>query len=146
MGRNRQTEIEKQSAHGAIGPALVSELRRWKVACPISPLDLVFPTSVGTVDHQNMRQGLWVVMVKAGVVNWEGGPKYGMHDFRHFFASWCINPKSAGGRELTPKVVQTLLGHSSIKMTMDIYSSLFRDSVDRVELAGAESALLRAGR
>jgi integrase len=50
------------------------------------------------------------------------------------------------GSELTPKVVQTLLGHSSIKMTMDIYSSLFRDSVDRVELAGAESALLRAGR
>lgn len=146
MGRNRQTEIEKQSAHGAIGPALVSELRRWKVACPISPLDLVFPTSVGTVDHQNMRRGLWVVMVKAGVVNWESGPKYGMHDFRHFFASWCINPKSAGGRELTPKVVQTLLGHSSIKMTMDIYSSLFRDSVDRVELAGAGSALLRAGR
>jgi integrase len=47
-----------------IGPELVSELRRWKVACPISPLDLVFPTSVGTVDHQNMRRGLWVVMVK----------------------------------------------------------------------------------
>ena len=47
-----------------IGPELVSELRRWKVACAISPLDLVFPTSVGTVDHQNMRRGLWVVMVK----------------------------------------------------------------------------------
>ena len=47
-----------------IGPELVSELRRWKVACPISPLDLVFRTSVGTVDHQNMRRGLWVVMVK----------------------------------------------------------------------------------
>jgi integrase len=128
-----------------IGPELVRALKVWKLQCPISTLDLVFPTSVGTVEnHQNTLRGVWKVMVKAGVVNRNGAPKYGMHSFRHFFASWCINPRSAGGRELTPKVVQTLLGHSSIKMTMDIYSSLFKDSVDRVELAGSERALLGA--
>jgi integrase len=128
-----------------IGPELVRALKVWKVRCPINTLDLVFPTSVGTVEnHQNTLRGAWKVMVEAGVVKRNGGPKYGMHSFRHFFASWCINPRSAGGRELTPKVVQTLLGHSSIKMTMDIYSSLFKDSVDRVELAGSERALLGA--
>jgi integrase len=128
-----------------IGPELVRALRVWKVQCPISELDLVFPTSVGTVEnHQNTLRGAWKVMVKAGVVKRNGGPKYGMHSFRHFFASWCINPRSAGGRELTPKVVQTLLGHSSIQMTMDIYSSLFKDSVDRAELAGSERTLLGA--
>jgi integrase len=128
-----------------IGPELVRALKVWKLQCPISTLDLVFPTSVGTVEnHQNTLRGVWKVMVKASVVNRNGAPKYGMHSFRHFFASWCINPRSAGGRELTPKVVQTLLGHSSIKMTMDIYSSLFKDSVDRVELAGSERALLGA--
>jgi len=31
-------------------------------------------------------------------------PKYALHAFRDFFASWCINPKERGGRELPPKV------------------------------------------
>jgi hypothetical protein len=41
------------------------------------------------------------------------------------------HPKERGGRELPPKVVQNLLGHSSIVMTLDIYSHLFRDGGDR---------------
>ena len=126
-----------------IGPELVSELRKWKIACPISKLDLVFPTKVGTVEnHKNFYLGIENVMLRAGIVDRGGKSKFGPHSLRHFFASWCINPKSAGGRELTPKVVQTLLGHSSIKMTMDIYGSLFRESVDRGELASSERALL----
>ena len=35
-----------------------------------------------------------------------------------------------GGRELPPKLVQTLLGHSSIVMTLDLYGHLFRDGGD----------------
>ncbi len=34
----------------------------------------------------------------------------GLHAFRHFFASWCINRKSAGAPELTPKEVQHRMG------------------------------------
>jgi integrase len=83
------------------------------------------------------------VMRDAGVVERSTGkPKYAMHAFRHFFASWCINPKERGGRELPPKVVQTLLGHSSIVMTLDVYGHLFRDGGDRAELAEASAALL----
>jgi integrase len=67
-----------------------------------------------------------------------GRPKYALHAFRHFFASWCINPKERGGRELPPKVVQTLLGHSSL----DVYGHLFRDGGDRTELAEASRLLL----
>jgi integrase len=44
-------------------------------------------------------------------------------------------------RELQAKVVQTLLGHSSIVMTLDIYGHLFRDGSDRAELAASEKAL-----
>ena len=62
--------------------------------------------------------------------------------FRHFFASWCINPKDRGGRELPPKVVQQWLGHSSITMTLDIYGHLFRDNSDRAEITASEKALL----
>ena len=57
-------------------------------------------------------------MIAAGVVDKSGRPKYRLHAFRHFFASWCINPKERGGRELPPKAAQTLLGHSSITMTL----------------------------
>ncbi len=40
-----------------------------------------------------------------------------------------------GGRELPPKVVQHLLGHSSIVMTLDRYGHLFPRGDDRAELA-----------
>jgi integrase len=118
-------------------------LKEWKLACPTSNLDLAFPTSEGTVeDHKNLLLKVWGVMVKAGVVDKGNEPKYGLHSLRHFFASWCINPKSAGGREMPVKVVQTLLGHSSIVMTMDIYGHLFPSATDRQELAASEKALL----
>ena len=79
-------------------------------------------------------------MCAAGVVENDGKPKYALHAFRHFFASWCINPKELW--ELPPKVVQTLLGHSSIVMTLDVYGHLFRDGGDRTELAEASRLLL----
>ena len=62
--------------------------------------------------------------------------------FRHFFASWSINPEERGGRGLSAKVVQDLLGHSSITMTLDTYGHLFPRGDDRAELAKASRLLL----
>jgi integrase len=123
---------------------LVSALKAWKLACPISEAGLVFPSRSGRIAHHPTMLGvLESVMRAAGVVERSTGkPKYAMHAFRHFFASWCINPKERGGRELPPKVVQHLLGHSSIVMTLDVYGHLFRDGGDRAELAEASAALL----
>ena len=102
-------------------------MKQWKLACPKGELDLVFPTSTGAVDHhKNMLRSLAPVMTAAGVVDKSGKSKYALHAFRHFFASWCINPIERGGRQLTPKVVQTLMGHSSIVITLDLYGHLFR--------------------
>ncbi len=79
----------------------------------------------------------------AGVVERDSDKtKYALHAFRHFFASWCINAKERGGRELPAKEVQHLLGHSSIVMTLDTYSHLFPQDGDRSELAAASAALL----
>lgn len=72
----------------------------------------------------------------------DGAPKYALHAFRHFFASWCINRKADGGRELPAKFVQGLLGHSSIVMTLDRYGHLFPRGDDRAELAIAAKVLL----
>jgi integrase len=122
---------------------LLPALKEWKLACPKSEADLVFPDAKGgPVHHEILSRLLEVVMIKAGVVDKAGDPKYSPHAFRHFFASWCINPKERGGRELPPKAAQTLLGHSSITMTLDLYGHMFPKGDDRAELAKSVSALL----
>ena len=132
----------------SLAPEVIAALKQWKPACPTKADArgndrLVFPTSTGHFEHHsNMLRGLAPIMIAAGVVDADGKPKYAMHAFRHFFASWCINPKNRGGRELPPKVVQTLMGHSSIVMTLDIYGHLFPNADDREELAQATAALL----
>jgi integrase len=125
-----------------IPPELLLDLKEWKLKCPVNAGDLVFPTSTGHVEHHsNMLRDLAPIFVKAGLVDGAGEPKYALHAFRHFFASWCINPTSRGGRQLPPKEVQMLLGHSSIVMTLDIYGHLFPRSDDNTELAAASKAL-----
>jgi integrase len=124
-------------------PEVVAALKVWKLACPKGELDLVFPTGTGAIMyHRSMLDSLAPVMVAAGVADKHGNPKYGLHAFRHFFASWCINRRADGGRELPAKVVQELLGHGSIVMTLDRYGHLFPRGDDRAELAAAANALL----
>jgi integrase len=134
-------------------PMVVNSLREWKLACPKSEEGLVFPSSGGLVEHHKniVERGLAPTMIAAGVTVDEKGPdretvkcpKYtGLHAFRHFYASWCINRREDGGLELPAKVVQERLGHSSIMMTMDVYGHLFPRGDDSQELAAAERSLL----
>jgi len=122
-------------------PEAVSELRTWRLACPPTEADLVFPTGRGHVEHHpSLWRAIERVMLRASIVDKGGRSKYGLHALRHFFASWCINRKPEG-RELPPKEVQALLGHSSIVMTYDVYGHLFPPGDDRAELAAASGRL-----
>jgi len=134
-------------------PIVVNTLREWKLACPKSDDSLVFPSSGGRVEHHKniVERGLVPTLIAAGVTvdgtGKDGKPvklaKYtGLHAFRHFYASWCINRRAEGGLELPGKVVQERLGHSSILMTMDVYGHLFPRSDDSAELEAAERSLL----
>jgi integrase len=141
-------------------PILLNCLREWKLKCPKSELDLVFPNGNGNVEnHQNiLNRGFFPAQVAAKVsvpalddrgkhkVDKDGNPvvmaKYtGLHALRHFFASWCINSTTKGGRGLPLKEVQTLLGHASVVMTSDRYGHLFPRGNDAAELARAEAFL-----
>ena len=127
-----------------IGDMVVNTLREWKLQCLKGAENLVFPTNVGTVEHYpNVVQKYFTpALLAAGVVDGKGKPKYwGLHAFRHFYASWCINRRADGGLELPPKSVQARLGHSSIVMTLDVYGHLFPSHDDGKELAAAERAL-----
>ncbi|PWE57911.1 site-specific integrase [Metarhizobium album] len=135
-------------------PMVTNTLKEWRLACPASEADLVFPNQAGNIEfHNNMlHRGLWQTEITAGVtvetakVDEGGNPilaaKYsGFHALRHWYASWCINRKADGGLELTPKAVQTRMGHSSIQVTFDTYGHLFPAADEGAEMAAAEQAL-----
>jgi integrase len=126
-------------------PLLVKVLREHRVACSKGELDLAFPNGKGRPENLSniLQRGLAPTLVVAGVVNARGKAKYtGMHNLRHFYASWCINRRIDGGLELPLKLVQARLGHASIQMTADRYGHLFPRGDDGSELAAAERAFL----
>jgi len=133
---------------------VLAELREWKLQCPYSELGLAFPTRAGKIlTHVSIiRHGVIPAVTAAGVTVRTGRtkdghpilePKYaGLHSFRHFFASWCINREVDGGCELPAKIVQERLGHATIGMTLDRYGHLFPRGDDTAELDAAASTLL----
>jgi integrase len=138
-------------------PIVINALREWKLICPrrdtgkkdangepVKPLELAFPNGLGKVEsHSNLvERGLHPILVAAGLtepgpvldeagkptINNAGEPamrdlpKYGMHSLRHACASlWIENGYN-------PKQIQKLMGHSSIKVTFDVYGHLFADA------------------
>jgi integrase len=149
-----------------MSPEVVTTLREWKLRCPKhrepdakkddpGKLWLVFPNGDGNIEsHGNLHNRCFIplqitagVTVNAGKRDADGmpmvEPKYGLHGLRHFYASWLINRKQDGGMELPAKIVQNRLGHSTIQITLDLYSHLFPAHEDHFqELADAERALL----
>ena len=146
-----------------MAPSVFNALREWKLECPrvkeddqaVGVLGLVFPNGAGKVEnHANIvNRGLAPLQVSAGVsvnkLDPAGKPilgkdgkaikkaRYGMHAFRHFFASWVIE------QGFSPKRIQSLLGHSSIQMTFDVYGHLFPSlEDDHAKFAAAELAIV----
>ncbi|WP_188051918.1 tyrosine-type recombinase/integrase [Azospirillum sp. Sh1] len=138
-----------------IPPAVVQLLKEWKLACPKSDLELVFPFKDGQPTHYNVarKQCLQPLLTACGLVEkpkakakTETGagdmevpqpkPLYGFHDLRHFAASVFI--------ELgwNAKRIQALMGHSTITMTFDLYGHLLeRQSDHSSAMAALESSL-----
>lgn len=115
-----------------MGPGLASVLKAWKFACPQGDLDLVFPNGVGNVEtHSNIYNRIFKpLMLKCGIVGGEGAPRFSLHAMRHAAASLFIE------QGWPPKKIQTMLGHSSITMTYDVYGHLFHDPAKDVDLMG----------
>jgi integrase len=64
-------------------------------------------------------------------------PKYGLHALRHACASLWIESG------YNPKQIQRLMGHSSIKVTFDVYGHLFSDAdADQRAAEGVQARLL----
>ena len=79
--------------------------------------DLVFANEIGKpLDAGNLlRQDYWRALAKAGI------PRCRFHDLRHTCATLLLQ------QGVHAKVVSELLGHSSIGITLDIYSHVIPD-------------------
>jgi integrase len=139
-------KLKSKAAYRSIhmAPMVVQALREWKLICPKGDLGLVFSNGVGKVEsHSNiLDRGLHPILIAGGftipvpvlddtgkpIINNAGdpvmrdAPKYGMHSLRHACASLWIESG------YNPKQIQKLMGHSSIKVTFDVYGHLFSDN------------------
>jgi integrase len=93
--------------------------------------DLVFPNRVGKpMDHGNLYYREYKPLLqRAGL----GDEDFTFHSLRHTFATELFN------QHKRPKIIQSLLGHSSITQTIDTYSHLLND-VDDDEVTGLDEA------
>jgi integrase len=93
--------------------------------------NFVFTSTIGTpLDERNVRRGFNDVLTAAKL------PRMRIHDLRHSCATLLL------AQGVHPKVVQEILGHSQISLTMDTYSTVL-PSVSR-EAAEQMDAVLRA--
>jgi integrase len=119
-------KLKSKAAYRSIPcpPIVLNSLREWRLQCPKGDMDLAFPNGIGRVEsHSNLiERGFEPIQKAAGVTDEAGAPKYGMHALRHACASLWIESG------YNPKQIQRLMGHSSIKVTFDVYGHLFSDA------------------
>ena len=134
-----------------IGPDTVKSIKKAMLARKAGEHDLVFPNPEGGVmSYFNFIHRRWPQLMKrAGLatiktVEYESSPgrkvkkvitKFHPYALRHVAASNWIE------MGLMPKRIQELMGHSSLKMTMDTYGHLWANpEVDKEIAIGTEQA------
>ncbi len=101
-----------------LGPVMMAEIKRWRVACLPNKLDLIFPNGAGNpiFDSSMLKRQFFPALKKAGI------ERIRFHDLRHTYASLLIDQ----GENI--KYIQNQLGHSSPSVTLDVYAHLLKPS------------------
>lgn len=130
----KKITIDKNYTHGTLGAPktgkirvidmsdeLAKVLREWRMACPKGENNLVFPNNEGNYQSAEnmMKRRFLPALNRAGI------DRIRFHDLRHTYASLLL----ANGAPM--KYVQHQLGHSSITMTMDLYTHLLPEVNDK---------------
>jgi integrase len=110
------TKTETSNRKIDIGPSMMAELKKWKLACLPNKLNLVFPNKMGgPIDHNNLlKRNFYPAIEKAKL------GKFRFHDLRHTYASLLIDQ----GENI--KYIQTQLGHSNPTVTLNVYAHLMK--------------------
>jgi len=116
-GRFADLKTRHSRRRVGLSEELLSELKACKLRCPKGEHDLVFPNHNGRpLDHGILlRSGFYPALRRAKL------RRIRFHDLRHTFASLLI------AQNVHPKRIQALMGHSTIRVTMDVYGHLMHD-------------------
>ncbi len=92
----------------------------WEPAAEL--VNLVFTTNTGApVDKEYLKNSMdgIVKRINDAGISFE---HITMHTFRHSFATRCIE------KGMSPQILKTILGHSKLSMTMDLYAHVLPDT------------------
>lgn len=89
----------------------------------------------GRIGISSWSQKIWHPALAAAGIKEGPNRRITVHALRHSYASMAI----ASGCD--PKTLQTVLGHSSAKVTLDVYAELWPDRMDQVTDAIVEKFL-----
>jgi len=137
-GKDGPTKTRKSEGDVPLHPILAVYLRGWRDHTPYAKdTDFIFPSlkaqgkvplspAVFVADH--LRPA-----AKAAGLAIADGQRFGMHNLRHSLSSWLVNKA-----KVEPKTVQSILRHSRIQTTLDLYTQ-----GDGEETRAAQGAFLR---
>jgi hypothetical protein len=114
----------------------LNALKQWKLESRNG--EFVFANSAGSIRQSNrIHESCWTpLQIKCGLVDADGQPKYSFHKLRHAAASMFIQYLG-----WTPKRLQAVMGHASVRLTFDLYGHLFENiEADREAMAKIENA------
>jgi len=138
LGKDGPTKTRKSEGHVPLHAVLSAQLREWQSQTAYgADFDFVFPSlkkegrvplspAVFVADH------LRPVAIKAGL-KIAPGQRFGLHNLRHSLSSWLVNKA-----KVEPKTVQSILRHSRIQTTLDLYTQ-----GDGDETRAAQGAFLK---
>jgi integrase len=110
-----------------------TKLRKWKLACPVSELNLVFPNEQGEpIEPTYLIRKQFYPALKV-----VGAKQIRLHDLRHTYASILIKQ----GENI--KYIQSQLGHANPSVTLNTYSHLL-ESVNQEAANRRENTILKA--
>jgi integrase len=117
-----------------LSPMALNALKAWRLARPRHPGNFVFPNDDGAIpSSSSIYKTVWFPLLRGiGLMdhresargNRVEAPRYTFHSLRHTAASLFIE------QGWTPKKVMTVMGHSSIQMTFDLYGHLWKSLED----------------
>jgi integrase len=113
---------------------LIRELKEWRLACPATALDLVFPNQAGgVISACSLHRHFWTPLLKAA-----GVPHVRFHSLRALYATSLIE---AGW---SVKRTQEVLGHSDASTTLNVYAKAWHDAEGDAAAIAKVEALLRS--
>ena len=137
-GSDGPTKTRRSEGHAPMHPALAQLLQAWREKTPFAKdTDFLFPSlkaegkvplspAVFVADH--LRPA-----AKAAGLQIPNGYRFGLHNLRHSLSSWLVNKA-----KIEPKTVQSILRHSRIQTTLDLYTQ-----GDGDETRAAQGAFLK---